>query len=383
MKTIPINTLENITCPCCFESYPISDLLIHDPDNTTRSVLPSRFTTNGYPRTAKGLEASSYVCPHCRFDIPLRFLEHPSIYISMVGAPASGKTHYTVAMYREMLNLEQEYQVSFSRADISTNDTLRKYYRDLYQTDEDFVQLEKTQTNNPLHYHNEYPKPYIFEIQDSLHEGVFLNIYDQAGEDWDNPKTSSQKFGHLKHKDSIIFIFFDPCQNIAECVLPPWELVTALKQRCQRENPKVFVLATKLDKWITYFDQSLRRSQKKMPKDIARLVGHLRGGTETTVSTFDEVVLSMSESTRQTLSENGPDYQRFIGAVDDLSNDVTFFPLSSTGCDPQRSEGGAEMFQRSHLAPCWVRTPLVYALRTNSYIRNVFDIPNVEMTSEE
>lgn len=54
-----------------------------------------------------------------------------------------------------------------------------------------------------------------------------------------------KKVGHLRHNNDIIFVFFGSTRNLSECKLHPAELVTLLKQRSQRKNPKVFILVNK------------------------------------------------------------------------------------------------------------------------------------------
>lgn len=136
VKQCPIYTLENVTCSCFFANFPITDLKIRDSKNNLNLLVPDRFTYNGVPCDQDGIEVNNYVCPNCTFDIPIRFLEHSTYYISMVGAPNTGKTYYSASMYYEILKLAEGYPITVTRADIMTNDTLGTYYRALYRTHE-------------------------------------------------------------------------------------------------------------------------------------------------------------------------------------------------------------------------------------------------------
>src|SRR3954453_3880620 len=105
----PIALLSQVTCPHCWESFPPEQILwisehvelLDDPllgPERQQRFSPSRFTLEGDAIDARGLTARSLACPRCHLPIPRSMMEIEPLFLSILGAPASGKSYLLTAM---------------------------------------------------------------------------------------------------------------------------------------------------------------------------------------------------------------------------------------------------------------------------------------------
>src|SRR6185503_21257078 len=87
------------------------------PEQNQR-FLPTRFTVTGEAIDAKGFPCYTLACPHCHLTVPRGMLESEPLFLSILGAPASGKSFYLSAMTWELRkSLSFQFAVSFTDAD--------------------------------------------------------------------------------------------------------------------------------------------------------------------------------------------------------------------------------------------------------------------------
>lgn len=101
--------LKQATCPHCWTTFrPEQSLFVTEhvellgdarlgPDAQTR-FLPTRFNVQGDAIDAKGFPCSQIACPQCHLTVPRACLELPPLFLSIFGAPGSGKSYYLAAM---------------------------------------------------------------------------------------------------------------------------------------------------------------------------------------------------------------------------------------------------------------------------------------------
>ena len=244
----PRGILERVTCPHCWEQFAPekllwisehSDLLGDQrlgPDHQTR-FLPTRFNVSGEALDAKGFVCHQLACPHCHLSIPRSLLEMEPLFLSIFGAPASGKSYFLAAMTWELRKvLPLEFRVSFADADPAMNRNLNDYEESVFSgsSAEELVPLatliRKTEEQGDLYdtvsYGNQtvsYPRPFLFTVQpqtehpngdrrSSLSRTVCL--YDNAGESFQPGKDSAAApvTRHMAHS-SMLFFVFDPTQD--------------------------------------------------------------------------------------------------------------------------------------------------------------------------
>ena len=107
-KSRPTGILERVTCPHCWEQFAPektlwisehSDLLGDNrlPDQSQR-FLPTRFTVKGEAIDSKGFPCHQLACPNCHLVVPRPLFEMEPLFLSIFGAPASGKSYFLAAM---------------------------------------------------------------------------------------------------------------------------------------------------------------------------------------------------------------------------------------------------------------------------------------------
>lgn len=136
--------LDRVTCPHCWESFPPEKVLwisehqdlLGDPrlgPEQPQRFLPTRFNVAGEAIDARGFPCQQLACPHCHLSVPRPFLEMEPLFLSIFGAPASGKSYLLAAMSWELRRiLPLDFAVSFSDADPVSNRVLNEYQESLF-----------------------------------------------------------------------------------------------------------------------------------------------------------------------------------------------------------------------------------------------------------
>ena len=137
--------LRKVTCPNCWESFApeatvwISchpDLLgdpLLGPDESLR-FLPSRFNAAGQALDLRGQACHRLACPRCHLTIARGSLEAEPFFVSVIGAPACGKSYFLTSMTWELKRiLQRTFALSFVDADTESNTHLNGYQELLFQ----------------------------------------------------------------------------------------------------------------------------------------------------------------------------------------------------------------------------------------------------------
>ena len=167
-------------------------------------------------------------------SVPRALLEMKPLFVSILGAPSSGKSYFLTAMSWALRNtLLQRFGLSFLDADATANQTLTSYEDTLFQNpqEDQLVVLPKTEPQGELYEPVTidgreiwYPKPFVFSLQPvEPHPGYnnrtrysrVLCLYDNAGENFLPGQESPRSPGtqHLALSESLLFVF-DPTQHI-------------------------------------------------------------------------------------------------------------------------------------------------------------------------
>ena len=239
--------LAQVTCPHCWEYFAPEDVLwisehidllgdpLLGPERQSR-FLPSRYTIEGDAIDAKGMTSRSLACPKCHLSIPRAMLEMDSLFISILGAPASGKSYFLTAMtwqLRQILPLN--FKIAFTDADPESNRVLNECEEGLFlnPNESDVVPLagliRKTELQGELYdtvaYGQQsvtYPRPFLFTTQpqaghfggDPTRLARMLCLYDNAGEHFQpgQDTATAPVTRHLARSRAILFLF-DPTQD--------------------------------------------------------------------------------------------------------------------------------------------------------------------------
>jgi serine/threonine protein kinase len=401
-----VKLLAQVTCPHCWERFAPEQVLwisehvdlLGDPlvgPERQQRFLPSRFTVGGDAVDPRGMTCRNLACPRCHLPLPRAMLEMEPIFISILGAPASGKSYFLTAMTWQMRQvLPTHFRLAFTDADPSSNRTLNECEESLFLNHEDdkLVPLgnliPKTELQGELYdtvaYGQQtvsYPRPFLFTMQprdghpggDPARLARMLCLYDNAGEHFQpgQDTTASPVTRHLAHSRAIIFVF-DPTQDRRfraagrgydhtgalarsarlsrqETILV--EAATRFRRHAgcshasKYERPLV-VVVSKFDEWS---------SQLGIGDDSEPLRMHA-GVTGVDV----ERVESGSTRLREVLSQCCPE---IVAAAEAFARDITYIAVSSLGsCVRLDPSSGLPCIRPRDIRPYWATVPLLYSL---------------------
>ena len=407
--------LDRITCPHCWEHFaPEKSLwisehqdLLGDPKlgpEQQQRFLPTRFTVAGEALDARGFACQQLACPNCHLAVPRSFLEMEPLFLSIFGAPGSGKSYLLAAMTWELRKvLPLDFAMSFSDADPTLNRVLNDYEESLFsnaQADE-FVPLanliRKTEEQGELYdmvafgsQNVSYPRPFVFAMQpqpghpnaakaESLSRVICL--YDNAGESFQPGKdtVSSPVTRHMAQSRSLFFVF-DPTQDSrfrkhCDEKLGPASMAKMSRQepilqeaaarirryvglkQTDKHNRPLIVIVTKCDAWLhlTGEDQA-HEPWKQVPSGQ---VGEQQ--VDVALHAFDmNAVERCSQLVRTLLLQHCPE---IVTGAEGFATQVTYIPVSAVGWDTSVDEASGLLSLRPEdTAPYWVTVPFLFAV---------------------
>ena len=401
----PAESGRKIVCPHCWHTFEEADLLavarhqelVGDPvlgPEAAQRFLPSRFTPEGHALDALGMPCPDMACPRCHLSIPRDLLEKPPLFLSIIGAPGSGKSYLLATMVWELRSLmPKRFGFGFTDADATCNQLINEYERTLFLApdDEAWVALEKTEMHGRLYdevrlnnMRVSLPRPFMFSLTPQRHNPWVdqhealtqtLVVYDNAGEHFEPGADTAANPGtqHLAHSRGLFFLF-DPTKDPrfrARCSSDDPQLrrgARAQRQemllkeafdrirlhsgpgRGQRYSEPVIVVVTKFDIW---------RNLLKFPLEAPwrRLKDH-------PVSVLDtDVVMMTSFAVRRLLADLCPE---MVATVEGVAPRVVYVPVSALGHspseDPRNAGSGLLVVRPRDIKPVWATTPMLCML---------------------
>lgn len=406
-KSSMVQLRARVTCPHCWNTFPPEEILwisAHpdlqgDPllgEDAPQRFLATRFTVEGHAIDVKGVTCSLLACPRCHLTVSRALLEMKPLFVSIVGAPSSGKSYFLAAMSRRLRDcLQERFNLSFQDTDPDANQILSDYEDTLFdnpQTDE-LVSLEKTEKEGKLYESVKYgdrvvwyPRPFVFSIMPmETHPGYAkrrilsraLCLYDNAGEHClpggespDSPGTQ-----HLALSEVLLFMF-DPtqhikfrkaCQGISkdpqmsdkgsesgrqhQVLLEAANRIrryTGLGQAEKYSRPLV-VIVTKFDAWC-----GITGSKRLGTNRVVRSVGP-------SLSAIDRDELTkISGQVRSVLKKYAPE---LVAAAEGFATQVTYIPASALGRSPEvNEETGFLGIRPRDIKPMWAEIPMIHAI---------------------
>ncbi len=405
-----------ITCPHCWTEFPTEKILwiSESPEMLGDSrlgqmeqmrFLPNAFDPQGMAIDIKGFTCKKLACPHCHLQIPRTFLEFAPFFISIVGAPSSGKSYFLSSMTWMLRKaFPRFFSLSFTDADTEMNTRLQEYEEQQFtnSNSDAYVKLIKTPLQGDLYdsvvIENMdflYPKPFVFSLCPlNTHQNVSVadrvslavTLYDNAGESYlpsNKDNASIPVTRHLGISDCIFFLF-DPIQDsrfrescrrytsdpqlkkqfenefrwtplrqemILSEMINRIRLMRNLKSNQQCDVP-VFVIVTKYDAWKAMLPVTLPRNPW----------GRMAGNPDRVFLLKDQIETA-SKLVRELFQKQIPE---IVGSLEHFSSNVTYIPVSSTGGPPEKDpKTGNWGFQVNKINPFWSEVPLLYALANN------------------
>ncbi len=392
-----------VTCPHCWAAFSPDQALwiaqhpdlIGDPrlgPDEPQRFLPTRFDVAGGAIDAKGFACHELACPRCHLSIPRAMLQMEASFLSILGAPACGKTYFLASMtWRMRTSLPRDFALAFADADTSFNHYLNEYESQQFlSTDPDRpVFLDKTEEQGHLYdtvlfdeQAVNYLRPFVFTLKPlELHPHAnraaavskVLCLYDNAGESFLPGQDTAARpvTRHLALSDALLFLF-DPTQDVRfrracpDMISDPEMAArtqhsdrqeTVLQEAAQRvrryaglaENAQhkkpLIVVVTKCDCWLPLLEMP------ELPLPFRTLESG--AGAAVRLGQIEQV----SAQLRALLVRLTPE---IVAAAESFAAEVLYIPVSATGCSPTwDAQIGKFCFRPRDLDPLWVEVPLL------------------------
>ncbi len=395
-----------ITCPNCWAESNPGDLewVSSHPDlrgdaflgdDAQKRFLPSRFDPEGFALDAKGMRCQTLACPACHLPVPRILIELTPLFISIIGAPSSGKSYFFASSIWETRKRLRAFHINFMDADPVANQIITDYEKKLFLSDrpEQFVAIPKTEEDGELYQMVDYgtrqelfARPFVFAMQPGPSHPVMtqrndvrrvsraLCLYDNAGEHF-QPKLESERSpatDHLALSEALIYVF-DPlqhagfrnqCRQISsdpqlhtdfQTFRQDVVIIEAAKRIRQKANlaqherfdRPLIVVVNKYDVW-----------RALMPKYDLQKIAPYRLANDGFMAINRSMIDEVSSEVRRILLENAPEV---VAAVENFCDDVTFIPASPQGCSPELDQGLLGV-RPNQISPIWSDVPLLYAI---------------------
>lgn len=410
MPTAPAPMLDRVTCPHCWSGFAPEDILwiaAHDdlrgdprlgPDEHLR-FLPTRFTVEGQALDAHGFPCHALACPRCHLAVPRALLHAEPSFVSILGAPACGKSFFLAAMTGQLRRLlPHDFALDFHDTDPTANLKLIEYEQSLFLNRQaaDFVYLDalirKTETQGDLYdtvtFGNQavsYPRPFLFTLTPRDHHparvtgargGRVLCLYDNAGEHFlpGQDSTATPATRHLAQAFLLLFLFdplqdtrfLDLCRQRGQALPGPQVLVGqrsgAIRQETilheaatrvrralslpadARHNRPLLVVVTKCDVWSWLLG----------PDPLGEPYRAHNG----TGGVHRDVVENASARLRELLTQACPE---LVSTAESFAREVIYLPVSALGSVPSQGPKGLAI-RPGAIKPMWVTVPLMYGM---------------------
>ena len=410
--------LRNITCPHCWETFTPAEALwisaspdlmddFRVGDMAQQRFLPSRFDVDGRAIDRRGMACKAVACPHCHLSVPLSHFEMRPYFISIAGAPASGKSYFLAGMVWQLRRiLPKVFQMGFNDADPQMNVRLHEYETSQFLNDDvtRLHKIAKTEVQGDLYNTVQiggqsvtYPQPFLFalsplpghpNINKSQKIASSLCLYDNAGESYlptERADTATLPVTRHLGKSNCIFFLFDPtqdnrfrvkCRSFSldpqitndhpsdfrrsplrqEMVLSEMIIRTRNYSHFSmnsRYTNSVVIIVTKMDAWRNLIPNL----------DLRQPWDELREGGLSILNL--KRIQAVSNPVRKMLLDVTPE---IVGAIEQFAADVIYIPVSATGGPPEiNQQTGESGFRTENIRPVWVEVPMLYALARSTY----------------
>lgn len=403
-RTLPLETQRpdkegqlveaNVVCPHCWheffpdQAYWISqhnglrggDVVLVDPGAAMR-FAPHEVQRHrdGSVVDPKGMKMIERACPVCHLQIPRDVLAHRPFFLSVVGAPRSGKTYFLTAMMHWLGNdLARYFGFTLRPSDSHEVKAFVDYDECLFGTQDpnQLINLPKTEEAGNLYNRVrlsnvavQLPKPFIFSLEptsanlDAPRLGNRLRrsvvLYDNAGESFEPLKEQSaggenRVTQHLSQSDAVIFAF-DPLQvpearqRLRQVSQDPQLTRAAVthnqesilnevihridRHRSRRLPPPVLVVCVqKYDVWNSLVAHQRPRSATISQGSYIDHTSVEYRDTEGIAGLDIEEINLISHLTRGFVNDVSP---KFVATAESRFEIVRYFPVSSLGSSPE------------------------------------------------
>lgn len=399
-----------VTCPHCWNAFsPDRTLwvtehpdLLGDPrlgTDSPKRFLPTRFNIQGAALDARGFACHGLACPKCHLSVPRPFFEMPPVFLSVLGAPACGKSYFLAAMsWRLRTVLPKHFLLGFGDADPIMNHRLQEYesLQFLNPKQDELVAIAKTEVQGDAYdtvlfgdQQVSYPRPFVFSVAPLEGHPNYsaattvartLCVYDNAGESFlpGADSATSPVTRHLALSRVLMFLF-DPTQDLRFRKLCSGKTqdpqMLERSERLERERPvRQETILTEAAQRVRRFS-GLAQSQKH-PRPLIVVVTKFDSwsslleipdlpnpwviGSSGIAAVQCDAIEELSQRLRALLWQITPE---LVSAAESFAGQVLYVPLSATGRSPEQDPNtGALGFRPKDVKPIWAEVPLLYSM---------------------
>ncbi len=382
-------------CPYCWFHFEEADLLfIAENENLMNDSVagdgemlrfrPRYFTPGGKAIDPRGTVCEGRACPRCHQRIPAPYMEHTPLFLSIVGAPGSGKTNFLPCATRRLSERMWDLGTNFAGADSELNSWILAYESLFFDSPRGIaVRIPKTEPDDISHYRNvrtkemsiRLPVPCMFTMLGDTMQRTLV-MHDNAGEHFEQGLDSAAApvTRHLILAEAIFFMF-DPTMDVGfQKAYGDRSEDPQMRQHKTRNQATLFANAIRTIQRV--LGQS---SQERYDRPVVVLISKadtLSGDMDTFLSQdplrWSELrnhfevdrgmIMKTSFACREMVAEYSP---ITVSTVESLASDVVFMPVSALGCTPFQKEdeisGDTYVYPRD-VNPRWVLTPFIYTL---------------------
>jgi len=358
----PLIDSGEFTCPYCWLKFNLGDvkhIAAHKSlrgDNLLGEEHQIRFhatsfNDKGHALDAMGSPCPDVACPHCHWKLPPGFLHLKPKILSIVGAPASGKSYYLCVLVKRLTEtLSKVFGIAFYSTDPTANRALTQMIEAIFNIREILVgPIAKTALEGDMYVSVwrisrwvKMPRPFIFTAtpEKNTERATTIIFYDNAGEHFEPGRDSEESPGaqHIAAAEGIFFMF-DPTYSLA------WRKIL----EDSSSDPQI--KDSRFDQQETLLAETNARVKtlkgvplhEKISTPLAIIVGkcdvwqHLVGPENLKSAAVDGTldivkVKKISELVRSKLLDVTP---AIVRTAEIISDNVMYFPVSSFGCSPE------------------------------------------------
>jgi len=147
-----------LSCPHCWQEFSTDQILSisesldlpPDPKLPTGRLrfLPQRFNLAGVALDSRNVASEKLACPECHLQIPPPWLQLNNFFLSIAGAPASGKSYFLASMTWQLRKtMAQSFHTNFTDTDPQANQRIFDYETIFFTGSDDphkLVRIDKT-----------------------------------------------------------------------------------------------------------------------------------------------------------------------------------------------------------------------------------------------
>ena len=330
---------QGLQCPCCLNTDTLEEFSSDAKD--TR-----------YP------ERKYLQCNDCGYQFRKKFQQLPRLSFPTVGIRASGKTHWLVTAYEQVVDKKIPARVHFEKSPSLADDAFDAQITEI---------LENHRSPRPTVYDLPYPLIFFFRDKDrSKTSSCMLNLFDFSGEIMMESIKMSDVRKRALFMDGFCY-FLDPTQYRGKELKAQRDSLERFHQEMRDMRnldvgePLTIPVAVCITKWDLLLNKNLL-SRASLP-----WIKKLRESFANDV-TLDEIHYR-SELCKQVLPQMIPGFNVVDALEENFGNQYLFFPLSPVSLE--ESELGVEDLSKRTVSPDGILEPVLWLLHMHGY--NVFD----------